>query len=545
MEYVRFDEESDDFTVKYAPTKVGEIMGCRRQVSALSQWLKDYADNRDEFLSFKRLRDKRATNRGGRKANTRDSANSGAGTTPAKKAIKTKSSACAVVTGDHGCGKTAIVKAVLNSHGYKIRTVNFAKLSASNISSFTHSLLECDGVYTFIDEQNNHTGATQKVTDKGQRVPEKIAIMIDEVESISSTAEKQLINMLLSINNDNWMVPVIFISNNKHRKLITTLTKECFHVPIYQPEVDDMFNMLVRIGESEKMHMVDASIADSIIEHAGFDYRKMISTLQMLHKVYGEESIDRKMLDAYLRFTDQRDVDRSIYENTIKLFTEFKNIETTLRIFEGDKVNMPLMVHQNHFLALSDYVYTDFAKLSAAEDITSSLATGDLIENYIYSDQSWTLQEVQGHHSCVYPSFQLTSVVDLPKLKRDSKYPFGRPAFRTQFPKDLNRTSTRKINGKNIKAAGEFFNDMSVPDYVRANQLIRDLLNDGRVEECKELIDRYNLTHSGVMYVLKIDKVTGTKKTVSKDLDRMVKDITVEPVIKSRIIDSRRKGVKR
>lgn len=546
MEHVYFDQESDDFTVKYAPTKISEIMGCGRQVVALSRWLKEYPANKREFLKFKSMRDKKTTKRPMRKANTNESGTGGVGGTVVKKGYKSYSvSACAVVTGDHGCGKTAIVKAVLNSYGYKIRTVNFSKLTSSSINSFTHSLLDCDGVYTFIDEQNNHTNATRRITKSGHRIPEKIAIMIDEVESISSTTEKQLIQMLLSINNDNWKVPVIFISNNKHKKLITTLTKECFHVTLYQPEVDDMFQLLVKIGEAENMKMVDSSIADTIIEHAGFDYRKMVSTLQILSQVYHDESIDSEMLESYLKFTDQRDVDLSIYENTIKLFTEFKSIESTLRVFEGDKVNMPLMVHQNHFLALSGYVRGDDHKLETAESITHSLATGDLIENYIYSDQNWTLQEVQGHYSCVYPSFELNRVVDLPKLKRDSKYPFGKPVFRTQFPKDLNRTSTRKINGKNIKAAAEFFNDMSVSDYVRANQLIRDLLNDGRVGECGELIERYNLTHNGVMYVLKIDKVTGTKKTVSKDLDKMVKEITIEPVVKSRIISRHRRTTKR
>jgi DNA polymerase III delta prime subunit len=534
MEYVDFDKKSDDFTVKYAPTKVSEIVGCERQVSMLSNWLKNYEENGRAHRAYMKQKEKSKTKRNtrarARKINSKDS-KGGTSYSMGKKGKKSyEEASCALITGDHGCGKTSIIKAVFNSYGYKIRTVNFAKLTSGNIESFTHSLLDCDGVYTFVNEQDNET-----TTRDGRRIPAKIAIIIDEVESVSSNNEKNLINTLLQINAQSWKAPVVFISNNKHKKLITTLKKECFHVHIYEPEVEDMLNLLVRIGVGEKMQMEDESIAHSIIEHSGFDYRKMVSTLQMLCKVYGTDQIDNQKLESYLKFTDQRDVDRTIYENTAKLFTEFQSIENALRVFEGDKVNMPLMVHQNHFLALSGYVKNDDDKLRAAEEITESLANGDIIENYIYSDQNWGLQEVQGHYSCVFPSYQVNQVVNTEKLKTDSKYPFYQPAFKTDFPKDLNRTSTRKINLKNIKFASEFFNDMTVSDYVRANQIIRQLLGDGRVDECGELIDRYNLTHTGVMYILKIDKVTGTKKVISKDIDKMIKQITIEPVEKSKV----------
>lgn len=544
MEYVNFDKESDDFTVKYAPCKLNEIVGCNRQIKMLSNWLENYDMNRRAHYEYIK---KKEINKANKKVNkSRNKTKSGSKNntsiadvfTVGKKGKKKYSEAsCVLVTGDHGCGKSSIVKAVLNSFNYKIRTVNFSKLTSYNIDSFTRSLLDCDGVYTFIDECNSRNSRNSKNSNrnKNRRKPAKIAVIIDEVESISSNNEKILINTLLEINNQYWKSPVVFISNNKHKKLITTLKNECFHVHINEPEVDDMLNLLIRIGENEQMQMEDPSIAHKIIEHSRFDYRKMISTLQMLCKVYGQDQIDKNKLESYLKFTDQRDVDRTIYEDTVKLFTEFDSIEKSLRIFEGDKVNMPLMVHQNHFLALSSYVKNTKQKLKTAEEITNSLAIGDIIENYIYSDQNWGLQETQGYYSCVFPSYKINQVVNTETLKMDSKYPFYRPVFQTQFPKDFNRTSTRKINGKNIKAASEFFNDMDVSDYVRANQLIRQLLKDKRIDECNELIKEYNLTHTGVMYVLKIDKVTGTKKVISKDIDKMVKQITVEPIIKSKI----------
>ena len=547
MEFVSLDDnkKSDDFTVKYAPTKISEIVGCRKQVEMLSNWLRDYEANGREHRAYMRQmskkRGKRVTKRA-RKTNSKDSTASTmkGGNSASKKREYTQAS-CALVSGDHGCGKTSIVKAILNSFKYKIRTVDFSKLTSGNIDSFTRSLLDCDGVYTFVNEQSEGG----EVVRNGRRVAAKIAIIIDEVESVSSNNEKKLIETLLQINEESWKAPVIFISNNKHKRMINNLKKACFHLQIYEPEVEDMLNLLIRIGVGEDMQMEDESIAHSIIEHSGFDYRKMISTMQMLHKLYGQDHIDREKIESYLRYTDQRDVDRTIYENTVRLFTEFDTIEKTLRVFEGDKVNMPLMVHQNHYMATSKYVNDKERQLDAAEKISSSLAIGDIIENYIYSDQNWGLQEVQGYYSCVIPSYEINQATDTKQIKIDSRHPYYRPVFSTQFPKDLNRTSTRKINYKNIKAAAEFFNDMAVSDYIRASQLIRQLLEEGRVDECDELIKRYNLTQAGVMYVLKIDKIMGTKKTISKDVEKKVKKITIEPVSKSTMRKIKNKKIAR
>jgi hypothetical protein len=212
-----------------------------------------------------------------------------------------------------------------------------------------------------------------------------------------------------------------------------------------------MFNLLEKIGLGENFKFENEAIAEKIINHSQKDYRRLIVTLGELYRIYNSSIITNDNVDNYIKFSCSKDVDRSIYENTIRLFTGYKNINTALKIFDLDKTNMPLMVHQNHFLASNKYIKDKSKEIDVSYDITTSLSYGDIIENNVYSEQNWTSQEISGFYSCVFPSYKLNKMIDMKKLAYDSKNPYYKPAFSSQYPKDLNRTSTRCINRKKLR----------------------------------------------------------------------------------------------
>jgi hypothetical protein len=71
---------------------------------------------------------------------------------------------------------------------------------------------------------------------------------------------------------------------------------------------------------------------------------------------------------------------------------------------------------------------------------------------------------------------------------------------------------------------------MTISDYVFASKMIKNLLEDDRIDECKEILEKYKLPAQGIIYILKIDKINGTKKDISKIIEKKVKEISVEPV---------------
>lgn len=535
MDIVEFKlkQNADNLFEKYAPTNISEIIGCKKQVYALVEWLKNYRTNARKNLT---LQENKKNGKKTRKRRTKEVKKNETNLEDDEVISKDENAeepfeeirgdkkkkkdpnicSCAIVTGDHGTGKTAVVKAVLHGMGYQIKSVNFAKIgNIKSVDDFVENLLISDDIYDNIE----------LITHK------KFAVLVDEIQSVITPTEKNIIMGLSKKNSELWESPVIFIGSNKHKKIMTGIKKECYHISMYPPDAGDMLQLLERVGLGEEMKLENEDVAIDIIRYSQNDYRRLIVILGELHRNHKSNIIKRIDLEKYMKFTGEKDIDRNIYENTARLFSNYDGINSSLKVFGIDKTNMPLMVHQNHFLATNGYIKDKSKLIDVSYDITDNLARGDVVENFIYSDQNWPLQETYGFYSCVYPSYILNHNINTEKLAHDFKNPYYNPKFSTQYPKDLNRTSTRCINyKKNIKPANDYFSDMSIDDYVMAVKLIKDLLEDDRDEECKEILKGYNLTAQGIMYVLKMDKINGTRKDVPKIIEYKVKHMAVEPV---------------
>jgi hypothetical protein len=540
MDIVEFNNKSDTLTEKYAPSTVKEIIGAKRQVYALVEWIKKY--NVNAKINLQKQNSKKTGKKARRRklkeikalcengsenavpgVETIDDGLSGGEENVVEEEIDIKKAkkkdpnicSCAIVTGDHGTGKTATVRAVLNGMGYLIKSVNFAKMgTVKSVDDFVENILVGDDIYETMEN----------VTHK------KFAIVVDEIQSVSTPTEKGVINGLLKLNSELLSCPVIFIGSNKHKKIMTGVKKECYHISMYAPEAEDMLQLLERVGLGEGMKLQNEEVAIGIIKHSQNDYRRLIVSLGELYRIHGSDTIKISDLQNYTKFTGEKNMDRSIYENTTRLFSQYNGINATLKIFETDKSNMPLMVQQNHFLATNGYLKDKSKLVDLSADLTNIIAHGDVVDNYIYSDQNWSLQETYGFYGCVYPSFKLNKFINTEKLANDARYPYYRPTFSSLYPKDLNRTSTRCINYKNVKSANEYFQNMSIDDYVMAAKFVKSLLEDGRVSECEKLLKEYCLSAQSIMYVLKIDKINGTRKDVPKTIEKKVKEIASEPV---------------
>lgn len=521
MDIVKINFDSNILTERYAPRSKKDIIGCKKEVKEIDSWISNFNKNRKQF--YQRMEKKKSITKRRKKSTKKkmDDEIEDNDDDDYEVIISNKKNpdlcSCLIVSGDHGCGKSSIVKAILNGRGYTIKQINFTKTAnVKRIDDFVNNLMFAKNVY-------------------GDKT-EKTALFVDEIESVSTPKEKKIIMTLIEKNNEKWALPIIFVSNRNHKKIINIVKKESYIVSLPTPKSEDLMKLLTLIALKEGMKFENKEIVIDLVKNSQNDYRRLIILLQELKRNYGKTKITREHLNQYLMYSDEKDVDLTIHEDTNKLFSQYNGISGALKIFESDKINMPLMSQQNHFMTLSRYIENKKNTVNISSKIARSISNGDIVDNYIYSEQNWELQPVHGFYTCVVPSYYINNNIDTARLIEDSKKlvynkekKYYEAVYHTDYPKDLNRTSTKRINYKNVKFANNYFRNMEIDDYIYCIKLVRELLQDDRIEECKKLLSEYKVTSVAIRKLLSIDKINGTKKDIPKDMEKKIKLISYDP----------------
>ncbi len=453
----------------YIPKTVEELTSNKRAINTFYGWLKTFDKNKKEFVKDNDSTQKKRKN---------------------KKTSKQEGKySSVIVTGKHGTGKTTSVEVILRHFGYEIITLNFTELKnrKKENSNIINKLLESNDVLDIM-----------KVKEK-----KKSAILVDELESITSTSEKAVLLELQKENDLNWYCPIVFISNNKHNKILSEFKKQCIEIRFFPPYESEMRNLLVKIAKKEKIKITSESIVSKIIEHAQGDFRRLIITLQDIKYAYDKKKITSDVLDEYFKHSKKKDIDFDLYNTTDLLLSKFDSIDECLRLYEVEKTLLPLMMHENY----PDFVMKNYKssaeRFDIMEKISESLSDGDVVENCIYGDQNWDMQEIHGLLSCVLVSYNLCKTNDNPIKSK------------CNFTTDLNKTSIKKINSKNIINADKCFKNVDIFDYIYMNKIIRKKIEDGKIDECVQLLSDYNIKLEHIETLLKIDKIKDSKNNLT------------------------------
>jgi signal recognition particle receptor subunit beta len=480
-----------DLATKYAPKKIKEIIGSSRQIKDIEKWLVNFRINaRKNLEKFKEKKTLRKNKK--KEIIISDDNEEDENITSHEINIynshsnnKSEDCSCMIVLGDNGTGKTTIIRTILETKNYYIKMVNFSDIITDKPENYVDTLFSYDDI-----SDDNTIQTRNKV------------IVIDDIQNACSQFDKRILSSLIEHNHLYWVCPVIFIGSNKHKKIITTLKKECYNINIYQPSTENMCVLLETICLGEKIKFEDETVPKRIIEYCENDYKKLIILLEELYRIYKRTPIKLNELNKHIELMGVKDIERTLYENTMELITNYKNIDTTIKIFETEKSTLPLMIQQNHLNIISRYSTNKKNIIKTALQITENLSYGDVIENYVYSEQNWNLQHTCGFYYCVYPSYIFNENVNKKQVKYNK--------FKLNYPKDFNKTSTRCINYKNIKIINDYFNNMSIYDYITLIHIIKELLVQDRITECKSLLQKYNLSDVILTYVIKIDKIIDT-----------------------------------
>lgn len=488
----------NDWIEKYKPKKTSDLIGNYEGINEIKNWINTYNDRKKVFLSEKKVKKTKKSKKIVETNNDDVEDNNEQNNSDteiddiviASNAKTNKKASSLTIIGNHGIGKTSIVTTIINELGYNVELINMCNFTTNkNIGEKINKILKGTNIFDSFNTDNENN---------------KKIIVIDEVETISIQAEKKFIEQLVKNNDENWYFPIIFISSLKHYKLMSYLKISTSVIKLNQPTMGDIETLMKIIVVGEKMKFDKMDTIKSIINYVQFDFRRLIYILYDLNSTYKNKKITLDDLNEYYSFSKKKDVDIEIYKCTSELLSNYQNMNECLRLYSGEKVIIPLMIHQNY----PRYLYED---VELNSEIAESISTGDIIENYIYSEQNWDMHQVHCFYTCILPSYKLS--------KRKNK----RENNTLNFPSDLNRTSIKKINKKNITNARVYLKNMDINDFLYANTLSKKLIIDKKYEECAKLYREYGAKTETIVSVLKIDKID-TNDTMINDPENIEAD---------------------
>lgn len=395
---------------------------------------------------------------------------------------KTKNSSI-VICGPHGIGKSITIKLLLEEQGYDVKFLSSPNIKQSKILK---DVLQpsASNIHLLFDE------------DKQTKYCRKSALVIDDSETITLSSEKNILFQVFKDNESKKMFPLIFLTNEQHNKLVSDIRKACPEIKFNYPTPEEMISFVKSTCNKENMIIDDIKTIHNIVKFSQFDIRRLLLIIQDLKLTYGNNNVGPDEWKKYISSSQKKDKDIGLFDATKNILDNYKNIDTCLQLYETEKVLLPLMVFENYprnVLARNCPSPNDLLK--TMKHITNSISLGDVIETNIYTDQNWYLQNLHGFYTCVETSYLLNKY---PKKNTDYQH--------IDFSSDLNKTSLKNINKKNIASILSDLPNKNLIDILYLNTLINYNVKNDKFQLLHELTNDYNINTKMIELIMKVDK---------------------------------------
>ncbi len=463
---------------KYSPKSTKELICGEKTVESIVHWLKDFDKNKK--LTSQKTKGKAKKIKISMKDLEKETESNSDNEAVTSKKVNKQYKPSMLVQGNHGTGKTSAVDTILKENDYEINTINFAFKNSKNVKEILNGIIYGRNIVNMINGEKK-----------------KSVLVIDEVESISSQIEKKFITSLIKYNDVYYFFPIIFISNTKHNKIISDIKKKSVVVKYPDPSPMDIYKLGMHITDKESIKFDTDSTYEQIVEYAQNDIRRLVSIISDAAKIFGKK-ITRDDLDKYLDKIIKKDVESELYSTTHDMLFDYEDIPQCFKSYNTEKVLMPLMIQQNYCTVINRKKC-----IEEIRTISDLLSCGDVIENNIYSEQNWDIQDIHGLYTCVYPCYILNKIKD----KKSNQ--------QIVFTTDLNKTSIKNINKKNVVCVSKYLKNCNINDVIYMSKIVKKIINKKELERCIEMFKTYGVKMDGYESLLKIDKIDSTKATLT------------------------------
>lgn len=390
-----------------------------------------------------------------------------------------------IINGNHGLGKTLAVKLLLETYKYSARIINPNDIKDIRLED------EFDDYYNFETLSSKINFESDKTCFK------KIAIIFDETENITLASEKKYIMEIHKTNNKLKSFPLIFICNNQHSKLLSELKKTCPELIWNIPSDSELIDFVKYISSKEGISWHDPNLINKLIDLCQNDIRRLITLLQELS--LHSKHITLNIMKEFILKTREKDTGTGLFDSTLKILNGYNGFNNINGFYSFEKVLLPPTVQENYpkKLLINDNINHLLDKII---DISDSISIGDNIETSIYMEQNWYLHNIHSFYTCVQPSFILSNM-ETNKLEYSD----------IKFSSDINKTSLKKINRKNIISLSKIIPNKSIQDLLIISRIANTLMKSNNVNDEDKLISilksyKPDLNIKDFELCLKIDK---------------------------------------
>jgi hypothetical protein len=342
----------------------------------------------------------------------------------------------------------------------------------------------------------------------------KLALIFNKIENITLMGEKKYIMDIYKYNNKVKAFPLIFISNNHHSKLLNDLKKNCDEIIFKLPNTSEIENLIKKISINENIFFESNNLISKLLDFSQHDIKRLINLFQELSFHAINKMITKDIIETFIKKSREKNINLGLFESTEKILNNYLDYENIIRLYETEKVLLPLMVHENYLKKI--FIKNNNNNIYNIVKITDSISRGDNIETSIYTDQNWYLQNIHGFYSCLNTSYWINKS-NSNKIESDD----------IKFSSDLNKTSLKNINRKNIASLSKLINNKSTQEILILNKICNTLLEEGKELELIKILHGYNkdITIKDIELCLKIDKTTEFKTLGSKEKKKLSKQI--------------------
>jgi len=391
-------KHTDLWINKYKPTNINQIIGNIDQINNFKSWLTNLQSTKNQSI---------------------------------------------IISGNQGLGKTLTIKLILESMNYIVRIINPNEIKDHRI------LDDFNDYYNFL---NSVYSKLQFDKSSSYTKTKNIALIFDETENITLTSEKKYIMDIYKENNKIKSFPLIFISNNQHSKLLNDLKKNCTEIVFTCPNNSELKQYIKKICAKENLSWSSDTLMDRLIKFSQNDIRRLINLLQEL-SYHMNGVITEAKLNEFIEKSREKNIDICLFDSTARILNNYLDYETIIKLYESEKVLLPLMIHENYLKKVLnrnndnwENIITNIIKVS------DSLSRGDNIETSIYTDQNWYLQNIHGFYTCLNTSYHIN-------MKGNMQSTYKIESEDIKFSSDLNKTSLKNINRKNIINLSKIINN--------------------------------------------------------------------------------------